>query len=45
MPHGMPRTHQSASIAKRYLYVTDEVVTAIAQDIDELFWTKRLTPR
>lgn len=29
------------SIAKRYMHVTDELVTAIAHDVGELLWTKR----
>jgi integrase len=29
------------SIAKWYMYVTDELVTAIAHDVGELLWTKR----
>lgn len=33
------------SIAKRYMHVTDELVTAIAHAIGELLWTKRPTTR
>jgi integrase len=29
------------SIAKRYMHVTDELVTAIAHDFGELLWTKQ----
>jgi integrase len=29
------------SIAKRYMHVTDELVTAIAHDVGELLWAKR----
>jgi hypothetical protein len=29
------------SIAKRYIHVSDELLTALAHDVGELLWTKR----
>ena len=36
-----PSGWSDLSITKRYMHVTDELVTAIAHEVGELPWTKR----